>query len=68
MSLVEMLSEVQALSRTDKLRLMQYLAHDLEQDPTDLIEAGKSYPIWSPYDAHAAAAVLLEALSEDSKT
>ena len=65
MSLVEVLPEVQALSRLDKIRLIQALAQDLEQIHGDMIESGRSYPIWSPDRAFTAAAALLQALEED---
>ena len=66
MSLTEVLPEVQMLSRLDKIRLIQFLAQDLEQDEAGLIEPGRSYPLWSPDRAFAATASLLEALEEDT--
>ncbi len=66
MSLVAVLPEVQSLSRLDKIRLIQFLARELEQEDAGLIEPGQSYPIWSPDRAFTAAAALLEA-SEDDK-
>jgi hypothetical protein len=65
MSLVEILPEVQSLSRLDKLRLIQVLAQDLERNDDVLIEPGRSYPVWSPDRAFTAAAALLQALEED---
>jgi hypothetical protein len=65
MSFAEVLPEVQALSRLDKLRLIQFLAQELERDESNLIEPGRSYPVWSPDRAFAAAAALLEALEEE---
>jgi hypothetical protein len=65
MSLTEVLPEVQALSRRDKLRLIQFLARELEQDVGDLIEPGRSYPVWSPDRAFTAAEALLQALEEE---
>jgi hypothetical protein len=65
MSLVEVLPEVQSLSRLDKIRLIQVLAQDLERDDGALIESGRSYPVWSPDRAFTAAATLLHALEED---
>ena len=65
MSLTEVLPEVQALSRLDKIRLIQFLAQELEGDESDLIESGRSYPVWSPDRAFTAAAALLQALAED---
>jgi hypothetical protein len=67
MSLVEVLPEVQSLSRLDKIRLIQILAQDLERNDNDLIEPGRSYPVWSPDRAFTAAAALLQALEEDKR-
>lgn len=65
MSLTEVLPDVQALSRLDKIRLIQFLAQELEGDESGLIEPGRSYPVWSPDRAFTAAAALLQALEED---
>jgi hypothetical protein len=65
MSLAEVLTEVQSLSRLDKIRLIQFLAQALERDEGSLIEPGQSYPVWSPDRAFNAAAALLQALEED---
>ena len=65
MSLAEVLPEVQSLSRMDKLRLIQFLARELERDASELIESSQSYPIWSPDKAFSAAAALLEALEKE---
>lgn len=65
MSLAEVWSEVQSLSAADKLRLIQYLAHDLERQAGVLIEAGRTYELASPDTAFNAAAALLEALETD---
>ncbi len=67
MSLTEVLPEVQSLSRLDKIRLIQVLAKDLERNDNDLIEPGRSYPVWSPDRAFTAAAALLQALEEDKR-
>ena len=61
MSLAEVLPEVQSLSRLDKIRLIQFLTHELERDVAGLIEPGRSYPIPSPDRAFTAAAALLHA-------
>ena len=65
MSLAEVLPEVQSLSRLDKIRLIQVLAQELEQDESVLIEPGQSYPVWSPDKAFTAAATLLQALEDE---
>ena len=62
MSLTEVLPSVRALSRSDKFRLMQELLAELAHD--EGLEEGE-YPIWSPYDAHEAAATLMQLLEED---
>jgi hypothetical protein len=64
MSLSEMLSEVQSLNRLEKIRLIEFLAQELERDETSLMELGRSYPLWSPDRAFSAAAALLETLEE----
>jgi len=57
--------DVQALSRIDKIRLMQALAQELDGDIGAWIEADKSYPVWSPFEAHAAADVLMKLLQQE---
>ncbi len=65
MSLAEVLPEVQTMSRLDKIRLIQILAQELERDEGELIEPGRSYPLWSPDRAFTAADALLQALEEE---
>jgi hypothetical protein len=65
MSLTELLPDIHTLSRLDKIRLIQILARDIECDEAELIEAGRSYAVWSPDRAYTAAAVMLDALDED---
>ena len=60
MSLHELLPSVQALPRADKYQLLQMLAADLAHaEGLTHLQPGASYPVWSPYDANEAAAVLL---------
>ncbi len=66
MSLVEVLPTVRALSRVEKLRLIQLLAEELVgAEDAPLLEAGRTCPVWSPYDAHEAADVLLQMLEKE---
>jgi hypothetical protein len=66
MSFTEVLPSVRALSRIDKLRLIQVLAEDLAQaEETTPFAAGQSYPVWSPHQAYDAAAVLLRELEAE---
>ncbi len=64
-SLNDVLSDLHELSRIDKIRVIQFLADDLAHEESSLIEAGRSYPIWSPDKAFSAAATMLQALEED---
>ena len=66
MLFVEMLPEVRALSRIDKLRLIQLLAEDLAQaEESNPFVAGQSYPLWSPDRAYDAVAGLLKELDAE---
>jgi hypothetical protein len=63
MSLLELLPDLLSLSRGDKLRLIQLLAAELAQAEEPIpLEAGKSYPLWSPDQAYEAADALSQAL------
>jgi hypothetical protein len=61
-SLAELLPAVRALPRPDKFRLMQQLIAELAQE--EGLAAGE-YPVWSPYEAHEAAATLMGLLRQD---
>jgi len=65
MSLVEVLPQVQSLSRSDKFRVIQLLAQELAENEASPIEANCSYPIWSPDRAFDAAAIMLQALEAE---
>jgi hypothetical protein len=59
MSITELLPVVQELPRQEKLQLMQWLATDLaEQEGVQILKPDTDYPVWSPFDAHEAAATL----------
>jgi hypothetical protein len=62
MSLHEVLPVVHRLPRADKYRLMRELLADLAQE--EGLAAGE-YPVWSPYDAHEAAATLMQMLEHE---
>jgi hypothetical protein len=66
MTLNEVLSDLHALPRADKLRLIQLMAADVaREDAVGLPEAEKAYPVWSPYDAFEGATTLLRVLREE---
>jgi hypothetical protein len=64
LSLAELLPKLRALSRADKLRVMQFLISELAREEGETLQADTDYPVWTPYDAFEAAASLLEALKE----
>jgi hypothetical protein len=64
--LPDLLPAVQALPRAEKLRLIQFLAAELEAaERVAPIEAGTAYPVWTPLEAFEAASVLLHELEKD---
>jgi hypothetical protein len=66
MSFVEILPSFQALSRMDKLRLIQLLAEDLAQaEESAPFAPGQTYPLWSPDRAYDPAATLLRELEAE---
>jgi hypothetical protein len=55
MTINELFSVLHELDQADKLRVIQFLANELVQQPNRFFQSGESYEIWSPYDAHDAA-------------
>ena len=75
MTLVDLIPTVRSLSRSDKLRLIQWIAGDLagtdvsKANPTDQeapfsIDAGRAIPIWLPDESYEAASIMGKALEE----
>ncbi|HID54672.1 MAG TPA: hypothetical protein EYP41_21875 [Anaerolineae bacterium] len=71
MTAQELLPLVKQLTRPDKLRLMQTLLYNLAQEEgvslpatEELLQAGQTYPVWSPATAYDAADVLLRVLKD----
>ena len=67
MSFNELLPTLKELNRADKLRVMQFLLLEIAKEEGALLNAGSSYPVWSPYNAFEAASSLLEALRMETK-
>lgn len=70
MSLTELLPSVHALPRGDKFRLMQELIAELAGEESGAVAQQAppiEYPVWSPQDAHDAAATLLQLLDQDRR-
>ena len=61
----KLLQELQELSRTEKLQVIQLLAQDLSQEETSQLVSGATYDVWSPFDAPQAANALLKMLEEE---
>ena len=66
--LPSLLPALRALSRADKLRVIQDMAVELAKDEAmPMAETGVGYPIWTPHQAFEAAATLLGALEAERK-
>ena len=66
MSIVDMMPSVRALSRIEKLQLIQLLAEDLARaEESTTLMPGQIYPLWSPDRAYEAADVLLRELESE---
>ena len=64
MPLAELKSQIQELSKIDKLRLMQFLSTELvKEEDINFFVANQEYPIWSPYDCSEAANTLMNLLA-----
>ena len=59
---VELLNNLRAVTRAQKLHVLQVLVSELAQEEADLLKPGLAYPVWSPYDAGEAAATMLKML------
>jgi hypothetical protein len=66
MMLTEMLPSLQQLSHQEKIKAIQFLATELakEEQSKNLLEDGKTYEVWSPYDAFSAEKVLTDMLQQ----
>lgn len=66
MTLAEILPSLQKLSHFEKVKAIQFLATELTKDEqnSDLLEDGKTYEVWSPYNAFSAETVLTDMLQQ----
>lgn len=65
MTLTEVLPNIRQLSRTEKLRIVHILIDEIAAEETSLLESGRTYEVWSPYDSFDAADKLLKMLEEE---
>ncbi|MCD8487800.1 MAG: hypothetical protein LRZ84_13970 [Desertifilum sp.] len=68
MTLIELFPALRNLSRTDKLKAMQFLVAELTKEEEASLEAGATYTIYSPLNSHEAAHKLAELLESDRST
>ncbi|MBF0228744.1 MAG: hypothetical protein HQK63_04020 [Desulfamplus sp.] len=66
MRLPELKSAITTLSKIEKFSLIQFIIYDLakEEESLSMLKNGNEYPIWSPYNADDAAAILLNELDK----
>jgi hypothetical protein len=66
MTLSDILPSLQKLSYQEKIKAIQFLATELARNEQDsvFLENGKTYEVWSPYDAFSAEKVLTDMLQQ----
>lgn len=72
MTFTELLSELDKLSWTEKLRVIRHLALELEhagviEEAPLAVELGREYEVWSPQDEGGAVSTLQKLLQEHDK-
>ena len=65
MTVTEILPTLRALNRTDKIRVIQFLANEVAREEEVFFEEEKSYQIWSPFESYKAAEQLMNLLEEE---
>ncbi|MDB9308423.1 hypothetical protein PN471_07180 [Aphanizomenon sp. CS-733/32] len=66
MTLTEILPSLRKLSDQEKIKAIQFLAVELAKDAQNsaFLEDGKTYEVWSPYDAFSAEKTLTDMLQQ----
>jgi hypothetical protein len=66
MAVSELFSELNKLSRVEKLKIIEFLASSLAEDEqiNELIP-NSTYQVWSPYDSHQASHQLASLLEKE---
>jgi hypothetical protein len=67
MSANELLPAVQALSRSEQLKLVHAIIDSLAAPDPQLFIPDGEYPIWSQYDSYDAAATLMKLLESPAE-
>lgn len=68
MTVDALIPTLRELSRTEKIRAIQFLASELEKDETLMLQPGTEYEIWSPYDSYEAASQMQQLLDVHKKS
>ena len=69
MSVTQIYNQVQNLNRSDKIKLLQFLAAELaREEGITPLEHQENYPVWTPLDAFPAADTLLTLLESDEQS
>ena len=55
------------LPRHEKLFLIQFLVSELSQEEVPQLLPNANYPVWSPFESHVAAAVLMKLLATEKQ-
>ncbi len=63
MSVTELLPALRELSQADKRQVLEFLQRELAPED-ELLQVGRTYEVWSPYDAYGAAETLQAVLNE----
>lgn len=64
MTITEVLPTLKMLNHKDKIRAIQFLANEVANEEEVFFEEGKTYEIWSPFEAYEAAEQLRNLLEE----
>ena len=66
MTLTEILPSLRKLSDQEKIKAIQFLDAELAKDAQNsaFLEDGKTYEVWSPYDAFSAEKTLTDMLQQ----
>lgn len=68
MTIVDLLPQLQALPRLEKLRVAQFLIGEIAREESlQPLIPGTDYTIWSPYDAYEATTILEDLLEQDKR-
>lgn len=65
MATVDLLPTLRNLSRSEKLKVMQFLIAELSKEEEPTLQAGATYSLWSPLNSHEAAHKLSQLLESD---